>query len=119
MGGFRIVPPSSSLNPAPIYELDCIVLSSFFLKSQSPFGGSREASSSNMAKEEKNKKKRSFDDLLVVLGEFGPYQRRVYFFLFIPTIFSAMHKLAWVFLGAQADHRWVHWQICKMNPKAK
>ena len=49
--------------------------------------------------------KKSFDDLLVVLGEFGRYQRRVYFFLFLPTIFSAMHKLAWVFLGAQADHR--------------
>ncbi len=48
---------------------------------------------------------KSFDDLLVVLGEFGPYQRRVYFFLFLPTIFSAMHKLAWVFLGAQAEHR--------------
>ena len=47
----------------------------------------------------------SFDDLLVVLGQFGRYQRWLYLFLFLPTIFSAMHKLAWVFLGAKADHR--------------
>ena len=47
----------------------------------------------------------SFDDLLVVLGGFGRYQRWVYFFMFLPTIFSAMHKLAWVFLGAKVDHR--------------
>ncbi len=57
--------------------------------------------SNNAPKEEK----KSFDDLLSVLGEFGRYQRFVYFFLFLPTVFSAMHKLAWVFLGAEADHR--------------
>ncbi len=47
----------------------------------------------------------SFDDVLKQLGEFGRYQRRVYFLLFLPTIFSAMHKLAWVFLGARVDYR--------------
>ena len=47
----------------------------------------------------------SFDDLLKIIGEFGRYQKRIYFLLFLPTIFSAMHKLAWVFLGAQVDHR--------------
>ncbi len=48
---------------------------------------------------------KTFDDILVHLGNFGRYQRRVYFFLFLPTIFSAMHKLAWVFLGAKVNHR--------------
>ena len=47
----------------------------------------------------------SFDDVLKALGQFGRYQKRVYFLLFMPTIFCAMHKLAWVFLGAQVDHR--------------
>ena len=46
-----------------------------------------------------------FDDVLKELGEFGPYQRKIYFILFLPTIFSAMHKLAWVFLGAKVNHR--------------
>ena len=49
--------------------------------------------------------KKSFDDVLVSLGEFGRYQKRVYFLLFLPTIFSAMHKLSWVFLGAKTPHR--------------
>lgn len=47
----------------------------------------------------------SFDDILLHLGEFGPYQRKIYFLLFIPTIFSAMQKLSWVFLGANVPHR--------------
>ena len=46
-----------------------------------------------------------FDDVLEELGGFGRYQKFVYFFLFLPTIFSAMHKLAWVFIGASPDHR--------------
>ena len=46
-----------------------------------------------------------FDDVLKEVGEFGPYQRKIYFILFLPTIFSAMHKLAWVFLGAKVNHR--------------
>ena len=47
----------------------------------------------------------TFDDILVHLGEFGRYQKIVYFLLFMPTIFSAMHKMAWVFLGAKVNHR--------------
>ena len=47
----------------------------------------------------------TFDDVLEELGGFGRYQKFVYFFLFLPTIFSAMHKLAWVFIGASPDHR--------------
>ena len=46
-----------------------------------------------------------FDDVLKELGEFGPYQRKIYFILFLPTIFCAMHKLAWVFMGAKVNHR--------------
>ncbi len=65
-------------------------------------GKVREASSSATSADEKMS---SFDDMLVVLGEFGRYQRWLYLFLFLPTIFSAMHKLAWVFLGAEVQHR--------------
>ena len=50
-------------------------------------------------------KPKTFDDILIQLGEFGRYQRNVYFLLFLPTIFSAMHKMAWVFLGARVNHR--------------
>ena len=50
-------------------------------------------------------KPKTFDDILVHLGEFGRYQKIVYFLLFMPTIFSAMHKMAWVFLGAKVNHR--------------
>ena len=49
--------------------------------------------------------KMNFDELLRNLGEFGKYQRKIYFLLFIPTIFSAMQNLAWVFLGATVHHR--------------
>ena len=42
-----------------------------------------------------------FDDVLVELGDWGRYQRRAYFLLFLPTIFSAMQKQSWVFLGAK------------------
>jgi hypothetical protein len=52
-----------------------------------------------------NKSSIHFDDILKEVGEFGPYQRKIYFLLFIPTIFSAMHKLSWVFLGAKVGHR--------------
>ena len=50
-------------------------------------------------------KPKTLDDILVQLGEFGRYQKIVYFLLFMPTIFSSMHKMAWVFLGAKVSHR--------------
>ena len=53
----------------------------------------------------KKNEKVTFDDILVDLGDFGRYQKMTYFLLFIPTIFSAMQKQAWVFLGAKAPHR--------------
>lgn len=48
---------------------------------------------------------KTFDDVLIHLGEFGRYQKIIYFLLFMPTIFSAMHKMSWVFLGAKVNHR--------------
>ncbi|KAF4533495.1 hypothetical protein B566_EDAN000980 [Ephemera danica] len=46
-----------------------------------------------------------FDEVLTHLGEFGRYQRRIYLLLCLPAISCALHKLAWVFLGARAAHR--------------
>lgn len=46
-----------------------------------------------------------FDDILKRLGEFGPYQRRIYFLLCLPAISCALHKLVWVFVGAVPPHR--------------
>jgi len=47
----------------------------------------------------------TFDDILEEVGGFGRYQKVTYFLLFLPTIFSAMQKQSWVFLGAKAPHR--------------
>ena len=63
-------------------------------------------SKSERGQEDQGEKTRvHFDDVLKELGEFGPYQRKIYFILFLPTIFCAMHKLAWVFMGAKVNHR--------------
>ncbi|XP_071528745.1 organic cation transporter protein-like [Panulirus ornatus] len=43
------------------------------------------------------------------IGEFGPYQRRMFLLLSLPTIIVSMQKLAWVFLGARVDHRCRLW----------
>ena len=65
----------------------------------------------NMQKDESklemqdDSKKVTYDDILQKIGQFGPYQRRIYFLLFLPTIFCAMHKLGWTFIGAKVDHR--------------
>lgn len=47
----------------------------------------------------------SYDDVLKRLGEFGPYQRKIYFLLCIAVIPCAFHKLANVFLNAVPDYR--------------
>lgn len=46
-----------------------------------------------------------YDDVIPFLGEFGKYQRRIYFLLCLPAIPCAFHKLAGVFLLAAPNHR--------------
>ncbi|XP_025192491.1 organic cation transporter protein [Melanaphis sacchari] len=47
----------------------------------------------------------TYDDLLEKMGNFGKYQKRIYFFLCLPAISCALHKLAGVFILAKTDHR--------------
>lgn len=46
-----------------------------------------------------------FDDVIPLLGDFGRYQKRVYFLLCLPAITSAFHKLGNVFLLAEPRYR--------------
>ncbi|KAJ8315874.1 hypothetical protein KUTeg_008024 [Tegillarca granosa] len=46
-----------------------------------------------------------FDDILRHIGEFGPYQKRLYFILCIPMISSGFHAVISVFLTGTPDHR--------------
>jgi len=46
-----------------------------------------------------------YDDVIPYLGEFGKYQRRIYFLLCLTAIPCAFHKLAGVFLLATPHHR--------------
>jgi hypothetical protein len=48
----------------------------------------------------------AYDDVILRMGEFGRYQRRVYLLLCLPAISCAFHKLAGVFLGARMDSRY-------------
>ncbi|XP_001944985.1 organic cation transporter protein [Acyrthosiphon pisum] len=47
----------------------------------------------------------TFDDLLYKIGDFGKYQKRIYFFLCLPAISCALHKLSGVFILAKTDYR--------------
>ncbi|XP_017026871.1 organic cation transporter protein [Drosophila kikkawai] len=46
-----------------------------------------------------------YDDVITHLGEFGRYQKRIYYLLCLPAIVCAFHKLAGVFLLAKPDFR--------------
>ncbi|GFN93714.1 organic cation transporter protein [Plakobranchus ocellatus] len=46
-----------------------------------------------------------FDDLITELGEFGPYQQRVYFIVCLVGISTALQTMAVVFIQATPDHR--------------
>ncbi|KAF4523819.1 hypothetical protein B566_EDAN008054 [Ephemera danica] len=46
-----------------------------------------------------------FDSILSDVGELGTFQRRLILLFCLPGISCALHKLAWVFVGAQMDHR--------------
>lgn len=49
----------------------------------------------------------NYDDVLPYLsrGNFGRYQKKIYFLISLPSIVCAFHKLAGVFLLAVPDHR--------------
>lgn len=46
-----------------------------------------------------------YDDVFPHLGEFGRYQKRIYFLVCLPAITCAFHKLAGVFLMAKPESR--------------
>lgn len=46
-----------------------------------------------------------YDDVFPHLGEFGRYQKRIYFLVCLPAISCAFHKLAGVFLLAKPENR--------------
>lgn len=48
----------------------------------------------------------SYDEIIPLLGDFGRYQKRIYFLLCLPAILCAFHKLGTVFLVADPDYRW-------------
>ncbi|XP_012259249.2 organic cation transporter protein-like [Athalia rosae] len=46
-----------------------------------------------------------YDDVIQHMGDFGRYQRRIYFLLCLPAISCAFHKMGGVFLTAKTDFR--------------
>ena len=51
-----------------------------------------------------NTKMLTFDDFIPILGEFGPYQKRILLYACILVIPTGAHIFAQVFLGARMDH---------------
>lgn len=47
----------------------------------------------------------AYEDLFTYLGDFGRYQKRIYFLLCLPAITCGFHKLAGVFLMTKPDYR--------------
>ncbi|XP_066151542.1 organic cation transporter protein-like [Euwallacea fornicatus] len=47
----------------------------------------------------------SYDDVIPLLGDFGRYQKKIYFLLCLPAILCAFHKFGNVFLIAEPDSR--------------
>ena len=46
-----------------------------------------------------------YDDLVEYLGEFGPYQRKIYCLACLPVVAASVQTLITVFILAQPDHR--------------
>lgn len=46
------------------------------------------------------------DEVLNHIGGFGPYQRKIYFFLCIPILFVGAQSLSYVFIAAKPDYRY-------------
>ena len=55
--------------------------------------------------DEKEKSSVTFDDVLEVLGEFGNYQKCIYFLFSLPYVFTSMQLIGWVFIGASVPFR--------------
>lgn len=49
-----------------------------------------------------------FDDITVVLGEFGKYQKLLYCTVCVPAIFNAFNVMITVFTLATPQYRFVH-----------
>ncbi|XP_057338281.1 organic cation transporter protein [Microplitis mediator] len=47
----------------------------------------------------------AYDDVILRMGEFGRYQRRIYVLLCLPAIICAFHKMGGVFLGPKMTTR--------------
>jgi len=47
----------------------------------------------------------NFDEVLIEIGEFGTYQKRIYFLLCLPSINAVIFMTISVFLMATPDHR--------------
>ena len=47
----------------------------------------------------------TFDDVFIVIGEFGSYQKLLYFMFSVTYIMTSMQLLGWVFIGAKASVR--------------
>ena len=47
----------------------------------------------------------TFDDVLLKVGEFGPFQVVLYIMFSLPYLETAMQLLGWVFVGATPDHQ--------------
>ncbi|XP_072019159.1 organic cation transporter protein-like [Amphiura filiformis] len=45
-----------------------------------------------------------FDDILLTIGEFGPFQIRIFLLISFAAIPTALHHLSQVFLAGQSDH---------------
>jgi len=46
-----------------------------------------------------------FDEILKAIGEFGPYQRLVYFLLCLPAVFIGMHNVNAALILYEPNHR--------------
>ena len=46
----------------------------------------------------------NLDELSILLGQFGPYQRQKYFLMCLFALLSAFHALNMVFVGAEPEH---------------
>nr|CAD7577786.1 unnamed protein product [Timema californicum] len=64
-----------------------------------------DATTREQAPEDEDKTNALYEDIFHYLGEFGRYQKRLYFLLCLPAISCALHKLGGVFLQAKPAFR--------------